>query len=224
MEVDSFWFFDSPLFGKYEGLIEQRVNLEQLLNEGQDRSRSAAADRGKALYDQALADYRTALGAKDAYLRTWQNSSSESTHFGPACRVHGGGGRGGPCPGWRNADAAIVRFDQLATTLTTATPPAPAPLLAAALREGVHADEAKAFTHVLFVGVESAGGETITKRSFWPWRNSARFVGGMQLSYLMLDVKEKKLVAGGTKPLLGHIKFTLGDMTGETIKTVKLET
>ncbi len=106
------------------------------------------------------------------------------------------------------ADAAITAFDKLATTLTAAGKNgAYPPLLAAALRERLHSKE-DPHTYVLYAGLESVGGETIAKRSLFTGA-SIRYVGGAQLSYMLLDVKTNTVVAAKTRPLLATTKLSL---------------
>lgn len=112
--------------------------------------------------------------------------------------------------------AAVDRFDAFATTVTTGERP---PLLAASVRERLHEGDPK-YTHVLFAAAEGAGAETITRqRSFG--NGEAGFLGGVELSYLLLKVETDAIEAAGTKPLLGHVKYKLKDAELEHLKTLQ---
>lgn len=118
------------------------------------------------------------------------------------------------------ADAAIAAFDKLATTLTAAgKEEAYPPLLAAALRERLHSEHGP-HTHVLYAGLESVAGETIAKRSLFTGA-SIRYVGGGQLSYMLLDVKANKVVAAKTRPLLATTKLSLRFGSGGRVTRIK---
>jgi hypothetical protein len=107
------------------------------------------------------------------------------------------------------ADAVIAQFDGFATTATTATKEGSyPPLVAAALREALHGDTPKQ-THVLYVAVEGSGGETVTRRSLFRRSGQVGFMGGTQVSYLLLHSKENKVVLAGTETLLGHLQYDL---------------
>ena len=105
------------------------------------------------------------------------------------------------------ASAVAARFDTFATTVT-AVPSGGgyAPLIGAALRERLRGDAP--LTHVLFLSVDTAGAETVTIRGLF--RQKARFVGGLHVSYLVLGVKEKKVVAAGTASRIRQVNYKLG--------------
>jgi hypothetical protein len=125
------------------------------------------------------------------------------------------------------ADAIVTGFDAFVTDLTSvpATGDGYPPLLAAAMRERLHVEGGTAYTHVLYAGVESAAGETITKRRLFQ-SPRIRYVGGLHLSYLLLNVADNSLAAAGALPLLGHVDYGLKDFRPQTPSTVgpKLDT
>jgi hypothetical protein len=107
------------------------------------------------------------------------------------------------------AEAAVKRFDAFAEDLLKAPAKGETgypPLIAAAIRERLH-DAERGYTHVLYAGVEAAGGESVTRRSFL--RPSIRFIGGAQVTYLFYDVREQRLAAADTRPFLASAKMRL---------------
>jgi hypothetical protein len=126
------------------------------------------------------------------------------------------------------ADTVIQRFDAFATATTTAAGDAKyPPLVAAAIQERLRLDEPQAprtrdnrFTHVLFVAVEAAGGETITRRNIF-LGSRLRYVGGAQFSYLLLDTHKNVTVAAGSDSLLADLKYNLFWRAGPKKRTMK---
>lgn len=120
------------------------------------------------------------------------------------------------------ADAVMTQFDGFTTGAATATKEgAYAPLVAAALHERLHGDPEcegsvranPTLTHVLYVGIEGQGGETVTRKSLFGRSDVVDYMGGGEVSYLLLDVRENKLVAAGNKTLLGHLTYDLKEGT-----------
>jgi len=119
------------------------------------------------------------------------------------------------------ADALVTRFDTFATAITTAAGEGQyPPLVAAALRERLHADKDK-HTHVLYAGIELSGGETVARRSLWS-SGQVSFIGGVQVAYLLLDVNQNQIVSAGTRPALRSLKVRLSDGTAETLNEIRL--
>jgi hypothetical protein len=119
------------------------------------------------------------------------------------------------------AEALIARFDAFATAVTAAKPGDYPPLVAAALREPLHSTPA-GHTHVLYVGVEASGGETITRRSLFGKSGQVGFMGGAQISYLLLEVGRNRTVEAGTLALLGHLPYDLGRAEAGAMKPITL--
>jgi hypothetical protein len=113
------------------------------------------------------------------------------------------------------ADAVIARFDGLATAVSTTAQGAPyPPLVAAGIQERLHvgndnAQAMKRIGYVLYVGVEAASGETITRRSLFKPSGTVGFVGGAQVSYLLLKTDEGTTIVAGSEPLLAHLRYDL---------------
>jgi hypothetical protein len=123
------------------------------------------------------------------------------------------------------AEALIARFDAFATAATTAPSTGNPPLLSAALRERLHRsgdDPKTSLTHVLFVGIEGSAGETITRTSRFGRSGQVVYMGGAQVSYLVLEVKRNRLVAAGTESLLGHLQYDLKRQTAGPLTSVRL--
>lgn len=105
----------------------------------------------------------------------------------------------------RAAEKVLDRIDAFVTAVT-ALPATGYPIVvAAAVRERLHADQ-KPVTHVLHAAAGSAGGETVTRRSLW--RSSIAFVGGCHVSYLLLDV-QTGVVTGGHHAAVATLPWDL---------------
>jgi hypothetical protein len=108
------------------------------------------------------------------------------------------------------AESAIARFNEFATAVTTtADGAAYPPLVAAAIQERLRRGDAR-ITHVLYVGLEADGGEAIRRRNIFLGPRLA-YLGGVQLSHLLLDVNKRLTTAGGTQSLLGRVRYELFD-------------
>ena len=115
------------------------------------------------------------------------------------------------------AEAAVARATALTTALTAGPASGPVPVLAAAAREALHNGK---FTHVLYVAIESAAGETITRKHlFMPTK--VRFVGGMQVTYLLLNVADNRLAGAGSAPALASLRMGLDDFDSDTLAEIR---
>ena len=108
------------------------------------------------------------------------------------------------------ADAVIARFDAFTNAVTTAKEGAAyPPLVAAGIHERLHDDATNPIAYVLYVGVEAASGETITRRSLFKPSGAVGFLGGANVSYLLLKTDDGTTIAAGSEPLLAHLKYDL---------------
>jgi len=109
------------------------------------------------------------------------------------------------------AEGLISQFDSFATSITSAPKEGVYPaLVAAALHEALHAasaDQQGRITHVLYVGVEGCAGQTV-KRTLLLWGH-ADFMGGEEVSYLLLDCLNNEIVAVDTVTLLATLPMNL---------------
>jgi hypothetical protein len=107
------------------------------------------------------------------------------------------------------AEAVLSRFESFANEIT-ATPKEGGypPLMRAATRERLHRD-ARKHTHVLFVGIDTSGGDMISRETYFGNSRHAVIVVGAQVSYLLLEVAGNKTVAAGTKTLLKDLNYDL---------------
>ncbi|MFF1868229.1 hypothetical protein [Kitasatospora herbaricolor] len=108
----------------------------------------------------------------------------------------------------RKAQTALDEFEKFAASVTAAPDNGYPPLIAAAARECLHLGTDQQVTHVLYVDAGTAGSETITRRSLWATR--LMFVGGCQVSYLLLEIATDK-TTGGTKSWMAQAPYKLGD-------------
>ena len=106
----------------------------------------------------------------------------------------------------RAAVDAAVAFIESVTTVPSSGYPA---IIAAAIRERLHGKD-PAITHVLYVSPVAAGGETITKRTLWTRSGNIAFLGGAQVTHLILDVRTKN-VTGGTNSWTAQVHYNLKD-------------
>ena len=109
------------------------------------------------------------------------------------------------------ADEVLAAFDAFSTAALDGDTPA---LAAAALHERLDSSDrsGQGYTHVVFVDLEGAGAEALTKEQAVKSGEIA-FIGGAEVSWLILDVAQNKLVAAGAEPLLGSIKYQLNENT-----------
>jgi hypothetical protein len=115
-----------------------------------------------------------------------------------------------------------ARFDTFATAATASSKEGSyPPLVAAAIQERLRA-EPKRYTHVLYVAVEGAGGETITRQANFIKSGVAVFMGGAQVSYLLLSVATNTTTVAGTESLLGQLRYELKNGETGPLKSVKL--
>jgi hypothetical protein len=124
------------------------------------------------------------------------------------------------------ADTVGARFDAFAiAVLASPKDGSYPPLVGAAMQERLRTGPGK-YTHVLYVAVEGAGGETITRKSHLFKSGVMVFMGGAQVSYLLLDLAANTTTAAGTESLLGHLRYELksgrtGTMTREKLRGPK---
>src|SRR5262249_34585054 len=106
------------------------------------------------------------------------------------------------------ANAAGARFDAFVIAVTTvpagATYP---PLVTAAIRERLHDGGDRNVTHVLFVEIDTAGAENITRSGLF--RQKVRFIGGLHASYFLQDVKGNKVLKAGTAASIRQVNYKL---------------
>jgi hypothetical protein len=117
------------------------------------------------------------------------------------------------------ADAA----DAFITSVTAAPKDGYPPIIAAALREPLHGDSVARMTHVLFVEVDSAGGEAVTQKHNFGRSGVVSYVAGAQVSHLLLATGGG-LVAGRTQSLLVRLRYDLrsGELEKGWIQNVAL--
>ena len=209
--VDGFQLAEGQIIEDFFAARADRVTLEARLLAAQQESepaersiddlRNQLTDAGTA-YDKALGEVPEPPGLE--YLRQHverlQSDLLDAEHEIAPLRAWVAAGQ-----------AAITIWDAFAAVVAipAAGEPYP-PLVAAALRERLHGGE-KPVRHVLYVGLEGAGGETITRRSLLRTPRKVGIVVGAQLSWLLLSTASGELVAAGSKPLLGQLTYDLED-------------
>jgi DNA/RNA endonuclease G (NUC1) len=230
--VDGFTVIDSQLVGDFAAAAELRLELEGLRSALSDQVLQPAErrieDRRAELKDAAAAYTKALGGAAPDDAQPSAKAVTEATEpqqGAPASTAHedlvkrvtdlraeldaAETAAGSPRALVATTDDLLTRFDAFATVVTA--PPATGglpPLVAAGLREPIHGDTPMQ-THVLYVDVESSGGETVTKRSLFAPSGRVAFIGGAVVSYLLWDAKQRRLVAAGTKTLLGRLDYKL---------------
>lgn len=107
-------------------------------------------------------------------------------------------------------DTVAAAADAFVAAVTAAGPQGEAPPLAAAqLREHLMADDAatRTVSHVLFVSLDSVGAETAVREKRFGPDDVTFVVGGLQVSFLLLDVEQDEVVDGGSHRRLGTARF-----------------
>jgi hypothetical protein len=119
-----------------------------------------------------------------------------------------------------NVDSLLIAFDAYAKAVTTAPDNATAPLLAAALYECLNG-VAPEVSHVLYVGVDSSGGEMIIKKGLFRQSGKVGFVGGCQVSYL-LATADGAPIAAGTQAYASHLTYDLNSGEATSSKRITI--
>jgi hypothetical protein len=96
------------------------------------------------------------------------------------------------------------------------------PIALAALREQLHTGDSP-YTHVLFLGAEAAAGETISKKSLWPWSNRLTFLGGVQLSHVLVELASGHVVSATSESLLAELRIKLSSGEAQPIGPIKVQ-
>jgi hypothetical protein len=78
----------------------------------------------------------------------------------------------------------------------------------------------RTYTHVLFIAVEGAGAETHTRQTVGDTKVAV--LGGLELSYLLLQESDNTLVNAGSVPLLAQARYHMDDAKLDPIKRVDL--
>jgi hypothetical protein len=114
------------------------------------------------------------------------------------------------------AAAVLAAADEFVKAAVTATGTAPPPILAAAVRQRL-----QGVTHVLFVATAAAGDEAVTRHGLFAKSGIVGYIGGCNVSYLILDVAADK-VTGGSGSWVGHTRYDLkdGDLSPPTFARV----
>lgn len=111
--------------------------------------------------------------------------------------------------------AAAATIDANLKAMVSSGEEKPPLLLQAAAREQV-----LEMTHLLYVKVSSSGGESVTKRSLWPWAHQrVNYLGGGAVTYF-LSTREGRVVAADTITALGCVNYDLADGAAEERKPI----
>ncbi|WP_298461551.1 hypothetical protein [uncultured Cellulomonas sp.] len=189
---------DSPLLERLAACRTQAVQLsaDAVALRGRVATLGAAVARAQAELDRLLTADRelAAEGKEQDELRTRIDDAR-------AALALGGATHGRPAAALSVVEAALTATDTVVTQLTTSADGAMPPLVAALLRE-------KAVTggvsHVLFVSIDHAGSSAGT-----PSGRSTEVVwtGGLQVSFLALELSSGEVVAAGVEQAVGSAKF-----------------
>jgi hypothetical protein len=221
--VDQFGLLDenSVIIKRFWRTRKTRVDLERLSLELKNKKVQPADRRVEDLraeWKSAYAAYEKALGEattppnleelKNRASRLENELEQAETNAAPARSLVA------------QAESAIAQFDAFATTVVTSTKEGTyPPIVAAALREALHQSPQQ--MHVLYVAIEGSGGETVTRRSLFGRSGQVGFMGGAEVSYLLLETRRSKVIAAGTETLLGHLKYDL--KKGETSSFARVD-
>jgi hypothetical protein len=199
--VDGFSLLtESPIFRAFEEAVGLRVEVQRLTEEvkaseiAPAKESAEVAKEARSAYFKALSTVPPpdGLGALKEQVKIYEEDS-DAAAASAAVAV---------------AEAAMKGFDAFAGAVVKVEGDCLPPLVAAATRERLHSDPLD-YTHVLYAGIESAAGESITRRGALR-RTRIRFIGGAQLSYLLWSVSKERLVAADTMPVLGEITMRPG--------------
>lgn len=108
-------------------------------------------------------------------------------------------------------DAALVEATAAADQLVAGTDGDRPPLLAAVAREELHKEGSP--THVLFVSLDSIGGDIATPESAMKNPQHLLYLGGAAFSFMIYNTTRRRVVAAGTRRLAKLAKLELGSGT-----------
>jgi hypothetical protein len=109
-----------------------------------------------------------------------------------------------------HVERVLTETDEAVAALLRGGEDGPAPLLMAAMRERLDAEEeSERFTHVLYVNVDALGADAITRRSILGTSGRIRFVGAGSASWLLLDASDGTISDGGQVNLADVMAFDL---------------
>lgn len=221
VEVDRFARLDDTgVISEFEQALELRMGVKRLVSILKAQIVDPNTRKVEAL-EAELADTSKAM---NEHKEAAQRKKDEAKITGLRRRIADAENAGGAAAGVvASAEALVQGFDALAEKLTTV--PASGgltPLATAAIRERLHGG-VNGYTHVLYASVESSGGESIVRKSIWPWLNVMTFLGGAQLSYLLVDVSTNAIKAAGTDSLLGTVKLKLSSAQADPLCRVVLD-
>lgn len=162
--ANAYFIADAPLLNRYLALQEQRrllvssqALLQALCVAPVSADIAALQQQLKKAAEADKAALQQELGKQQATLQTAQAAVTRTTTL-------------------------VEAFDAYSQAVTASQGGNPSPLVQAALREQLLAQE---ITHVLMLNVLSSGGEAITKRTWWRGTQTG-YVGGGALAYALL--------------------------------------
>jgi len=115
----------------------------------------------------------------------------------------------GPAAASAQAHTVLDAVDAFVAAVTAAPQTGYPPLVAAAIRERLHATDETRISHVLCLTIGSAGGDTITRKSLFRASGIVGYVGGCQITHLMLDTAQGFLVTSGSQALTATLRYDL---------------
>ncbi len=188
---------------RFEGRLARRQEVDRTANEVIAKvicpgSSAVASSKAKVRQLQARLDSAKEADKPDACEKL---DAEQQTLAGLVSDLEA---KQGVIAAWVTASAAIdARLGVMLISGDGGTAPL---LLQAAARE-----QTKDMTHLLYVKVSSSGGESVTRRSLWPFfRPEISYLGGGAVTYL-LSTAEGQIVVSDTVTALGRIKYDLSE-------------
>ena len=113
-------------------------------------------------------------------------------------------------------NAVLTAYDAFTKAITTSSSETPAPLLLAALREDLFADESPML--VLYVHLDSSGGEVITRKGLFRLPGRVAYIGACTISFILTDPAGEPMTAG-TYSYASHVRYVLRSGRLTTLRT-----
>jgi hypothetical protein len=113
--------------------------------------------------------------------------------------------------------ALVAAFDRFYEIVTAAPTDGYPPVVGAALRQALRdAPHDLGVSHVLYVGINSSGGEVVTQQRVFGPSGRVAYLAGLSASWLMMDVADNSIVAGGSRSHHRRLLYDLASGKGKT--------
>lgn len=203
---------DSRILIQYVSLLEQRFTLEN--------SKIVLSDKVVIGHSGKIEEFNAQLAklkeAKKPEERTEDEKKQLENLEGAIARATSAKGDAEQVAA--ETDLLLKKFDDFITLVTTKTGDDQPLLLQAAMRD--HILEVGT-THLLYVKIESKGGEAMTKKTLWTKGGDTAFLGGVAASYILVDVTGA-VVSADTISAASELHRKIGGGQDSPVKNIEI--